>query len=284
MNFRGLATAVKTAIKNNAADIFVGGGITLMIASVGTAISGTNKARDILEQERIKTVHLDEDGNYTWDEPTLKEKIKLTWKCYIPTAATGVAGTVAIIKGTSDNKKAIKALKSAYNAAKTTIEDHKEEIVAALGEEKAQEVEEKVAAKQASRTVAPESEGYFDVTGVEEPRNLIYDKYANTYFYASKSELEEVETWLNNEFRLDSNYVKLNDMYSHMNRNRYGHDVISTPEIGNVVGWSLAQFYEQNQKIKFKLYGSDKLTPRGQAYLILDYPMPETYELRRTMF
>ena len=87
-NFTEIAENMKTAISKHSPEILIGFGIAGMLSSTVLAVTATPKAMKLIEEKKH------EKGV---DKLTVKETVKVAWKCYIPAATTAAASTACLI-------------------------------------------------------------------------------------------------------------------------------------------------------------------------------------------
>ena len=115
MSLKTVIAKVALGLSNHSSEILTGLSIFGVGTTVYTAHQDTIKAEHILEDERR---YWRKSGIY--HKFTLEEKVRLTWKCYIPTAisALSTAGCIAGSHYCSQKKK--EALSSAYTLSQMT--------------------------------------------------------------------------------------------------------------------------------------------------------------------
>lgn len=137
---------------------------------------------------------------------SFKEKLKLTWKNYIPPVVSGLLSIGAIIAGYALSAKQIAAL----GALAGSLAAYKDEIEA--------KIEEKFG-KQALDEIKKEvAEDLYSPTSVEETGNgslLCYESYSGRWFRSSERAVERAEKVLNRRFDAgNGKYLCLNDFYT----------------------------------------------------------------------
>lgn len=135
-----------------------------------------------------------------------KEKLKLTWKNYIPPVISGLLTIGAIIGGYALSAKQIAAL----GALAGSLAAYKDELEA--------KIEEKFG-KQALDEIKKEvAENLYSPTSVEETGKgslLCYESYSGRWFRSSQRAVEKAEETLNRRFEAgDGEYLCLNDFYT----------------------------------------------------------------------
>ena len=63
------------------------------------------------------------------DKLTPAEVVKITWKCYIPAAVTGIAATACVIGANSVHASRNAALATAYHLSSAALTEYKDKVV-----------------------------------------------------------------------------------------------------------------------------------------------------------
>lgn len=213
---------------------------------VGTAIlsvKGDRKAKQVRyvetdqrNRERLeKAVEAGED--FEVQLLTRKEEIALTWKCYIPAAAVGVATIVAIFGANVLNRKQIASVTGAYILLDQTYKKYKDKVVELYGKETDQKVRAEVA-KDIYEEKKPEAPEKSDKKGPDDDETLLfYEEHYGQYFHRKLIEVMDAEYRINKKLAQDGE-ASLNDFYEYL-----GLDPI---EVGDAMGWSqeaICDFY-----------------------------------------
>lgn len=183
-----IKTALATAgvfLRNNSPTILTLMSIGGVAMTVWTAHNDTLKAEEVLYSEGI-------------DPRDRKEAIKATWKCYIPTAVSGLS-TAACIFGSHycSNKQKI-ALSNAYLLSQTTLQEYQKRVVEHIGKNKERAIQEETIQAIAD-TQAPRANFLTDF------KDAYITGHGNTLIYSVKDK---------EYFRSDINYLKsvMNDI------------------------------------------------------------------------
>ena len=164
--------------------------VTAVVGVIGTGVlvaHGAMKAKDILDEEaEIR----EENG----EEPMqFLDKVKITWKCYLPSALTGVATITSILGGNASHIKKEAALTNIYEVAAKTHQVYKEKVKEVVGEKK-----ELQAAEETSKQIIadnPVGDRQIIITG--KGTQLCYDTGSDRYFESSVEEIMRVTNDLN---------------------------------------------------------------------------------------
>jgi hypothetical protein len=234
-NVTGLVKVGKTFIMANRPEILFGASITATLAAVGLAAKGGYEARGIVEDERMKRVASPEPPFDTFldyyqefkekaPEIPVKEKIQLTWLCYMPaaiTTITAVGSTTGLhIVHVKDKKMmaqaGLAALEEVKNSAKQYEKDVKEAIEENAGVKTEEKIKNAIEEKQESRIN-------------RDPLYSVRDARTGRTFLSTESRIQasinEVNHLLNNH-----KDVSVNDFYVWA----------GMPEVegGDEIGWS----------------------------------------------
>ena len=242
---------VRTTARKHSPEILTGLGIAGMVTTVVMAVRATPKALNMLEDaEEEKYVNEQE-------ELTTFEKVKATWKCYIPAAVVGTVSIGCLVGASSVNARRNAALATAYALSESTLKEYQEKVVEKLGEKKEQEIRDDIAKDHVDRN--PISKSEVIVTGNGD--TTCFDILSGRYFTSNIEKLRRVENELNRQMRYDM-YVSLNEFYDAI-----GLDHI---KIGDSLGWNIDSGYIE---LKF----SSQLDEHGTPCLVLDYSLEPRY-------
>lgn len=223
-------------LKDSGPIVFTGLSISGVIFTAAAAIHDTPKALKIIEHEnshrkfKAKVYKTENDEVVPEYEPiplTFKDKVKLTWKCYIPTII--VAGTTCfcIIRAQNLNSKQKKELLAAYALVHTGYLEYRSKVKELIGDEAEADIRSAVAAKHVN------DETHYG-NGKETDKIIFIDEFANTVFESSIEEVQRAEYELNRTFALRG-YVSVGDFYRYLGLDDVYADIGPTLER---FGWS----------------------------------------------
>lgn len=218
-NVTKIFKTVAVFARKHAPEILTGIGIAGMVTSTVLAVKETPKALELIE---AKKEELDAE------KLTPAEVVKTTWKCYAPAVVTGVSAIGCLIGGTHVSLRRNAALATAYNLSRTALSEYKEKMIEVVGEEKAQEVKEKVA--QAVLDKNPVSNS--PVVDMLAGEQLFYDYMSGRYFLSEEWKIIRAASDIYEEISTSGDGVCLNDFY-----NNLGLPHIGT---GDILGWNPA--------------------------------------------
>lgn len=221
MNIRPYLKQTKVFLSNNTPRILTGVAIGGVLSTVYLAVDSTPKAIKAIDDLEV-------------EEPTVTDKIKATWKFYIPAALSG-AGTIGCIIGAQTvNDRRQAALAGLYSISEKTLLEYKDEILSVLGEDGAEKVQKNVS----QRTVNPdhrfdplnpvEDPNHTQVIVMDDSEQLCHDAWSGRYFKSSRNAIEKARNDANSLILIDG-YITVNEFYD-----RLGLDYI---DAGNIVGW-----------------------------------------------
>ena len=234
-------------LKKRSPEILVGVGIIGMVVTTITAVGATPKAIRMVDEKEIK------DGKRL----TKKEVIATTWKCYLPSAITGVCSVACIIGANSISIRRNAALAAAYAISVQDLADYKKKALEVVGEKKEQAIRDEIAKEKLAN--APLETNRIVMTGKGE--TLCYDPLSGRYFKSDIEKLRKAENIANKRMR-DEVRITLNEFYYE----------IGLPEIdiGERMGWDIDKGY-------IDLEFSSQLAADGTPCLVMGHHKPPTY-------
>lgn len=251
MKKSNLSTAIKgiqTEIAKRSPAILTGIGIAGMVTTTILAVKATPKALKLIEiAEDEKGVSL-----------TGVEKIKTCWKCYIPTAITGVVSVGCLVGASSVSGRRNAALATAYKLSETALTEYREKVVETIGEKKEQLVREKVAEEQIKKNPVSKNEVFV----TEKGNTLCLDSLSGRYF---KSDIDQIKKTVNelNRRMLSEDYISLNEFYYELGLNGI--------QLGDDLGWNISKGYIDIS------FGS-QIADDGTPCLVMNYDIAPRYD------
>lgn len=203
-----------------------------VIATVVTAVKATPKALELIDEQSVEETP---NGNPIYVELKPAEKVKIAWRCYIPTALIA-CGTIACIVGANAlNKRHQAQLISAYALVKESYNQYRGAAKVVYGED----ADRKIQAEMAKETFVGDYSwgGAFVYTPDMEngEKQLFFDMYGKRYFQST------IASVINAQYRINRNlanrgYATLNEFYSFLGLD----DVDGGDELGWVIDEILA--------------------------------------------
>ena len=256
LNLSKVAKNMQHTLGKYSPQILTGIGVAGMITTVVLAVKATPKALELIEDKKEE---LDAD------KLTIVDTVKAAWKPYVPAAVTGVLSTVCIIGGNAVGTRRTAALAAAYKISETALHEYKDAIVETVGEEKAEEVKEKVAQNKLDKNPVVEKQ----IIVTNKGTFLCYDSLSGRYF---QSDIETIRKAQNdiNDYLFSEDYASLNMFYDFLG--------LEHTRLGAELGWKIDSGTLQ---IEFdSTLASDKsqgIAP-GTPCLVLDYNVAPKYE------
>lgn len=248
-NVSKMLKTVQQSVSKHSPEILTGLGIAGMITTTVLAVKATPKALMLME-----------DAEYDKGEPlTVGEKVKTTWKCYIPTVATCAVSTACLIGASSVNLKRNAALATAYQLSTTALSEYKEKVIETIGEKKENAIRDKIAKDKIDNHPVSTQE----IIMTEKGNTLCYDATSGRYF---KSDVDQIKRAINelNARMISEMYISLNEFYDEL-----GMKPVS---IGDEIGWNLHE--DGLIEVNF----SAQLSEEGEPCIVIDYGVAPRYD------
>lgn len=245
----------KTLVAKSPA-ILTGVGAVGMVVSTVLAVKATPKALALIDIHHKR----EEDG---FEEPLTKtETVKLTWKCYIPSAIMAFASIACLIGANTVNGKQKAALATMYALSETTLHTYKNKVVEMVGEEKAKDVQKAVT--QEKITANPVKDKEVIITGKGE--HLCYEPLSNRYFKGTRESILQDVNDINRDMQT-ARYITINDWLSQLDLPPMDRS------IGETCGWHIDDYLID---ITFSGCVADDGTPcLGLEYLTAPKPLKQ---------
>ena len=183
-------------------------------------------------------------------DATTKDRVLKAAPAYIPTIILATATIACIIGARTTSAKQTAALASAYTIATEAAARYRDKVIEVVGEEKAKEVDEKIADEQLKAHPLSEQQPIIVGTG----KVLCFDSLSSRYFMSDMETLRKVQNDMN-RIILDDMYASLNDFYY-----RIGLDPMN---LGEELGWTIDSLID----LKF----TSRLSDDGQPCLVVNY-------------
>lgn len=192
-------------------------GVSGFITTVILAVKATPKAIWLIEKDERRGDHI----------LTKTEVIKITWKCYIPTALAAIGSIGCFIGATSIGLRRNAVLASLYSLSEATLKEYQAKVVEIIGKNKEEKIHEALVQDRLDKDPASKKE--IIVTGKGE--SLFYDSWSGRYFKSDMEKVRRVQNDLNAKMLGGEMYVPLNDLYDELG--------LECVEGGNHIGWSV---------------------------------------------
>lgn len=224
MNVKNMLTTAINFVDKNSPTILIGCATSGVIATTGFAIKGTIKSVRAIDEEKINRRLRDDDQNIL----TKKEKVKLCWKYYIPTAiSAGVTITALIAAHTISSKRAA-VLASMYSMSEAALKEYQNKVIDVIGENKETKISDEIA-KDKVKNNPIKDENIIKTTHGDQ---LFLDALSGRYFMSDIEYIRQCQNDINESILRSglNSFETLNSFYYLL-----GLDDI---ELGADIGWS----------------------------------------------
>ena len=253
-NFAKFFKDAKTAISAHSPEILVGIGIAGMITTTVLAVGATPKALRLIEEEKEKqTIERQE----VVEKLKPMEVVKVTWKCYIPATATGIASIACLIGASRVNLRRNAALATAYKLSETALSEYKDKVVETIGEKKERAIREAIAKDDVDKNPVSKNEVIITNKG----HTLCYDAISGRYFESDIEQIKKVANEINRQM-LIHDYISLNEFYDALG--------LENIPLGDELGWRIIDGYID------PLFSSH-LAEDGRPCVVLKYSIAPKY-------
>lgn len=226
VDFKAGIKVIQRELVKHGPDLLFAGGIATMGMAVGSGIKATPKVLMAIEleekqkfQETGKRVHL-----------TKKEKFKVAWKYYVPTAIEFAVGTGCLVGSRHLNIKRTASFATAYTVTKEAYDAYKESTKEVVGEKKEQTIRETAAEKKVHDHPITECDIGSDPVVTAQGKCLCFETSFNKYFYSTYNDIIAAQNNFN-ELLNQERYMSLNEWYDILGLNRVNG--------GEAVGWNV---------------------------------------------
>lgn len=166
-------------------------------------------------------------------EFTLKEKLALTWKAYVPACGVGLVTLGAVVGSNHISTSRSAALASAFAISQEAAEKYKAKVIEKLGETKEKAVVDGVVQDRVNSN--PPTEANTIVVSNGAGRQLLQDSWSGRYFELEVESVHQAVNELNRQVNMHG-YATLTDFY----------DLLGLPKIkeSDELGWNSDQLLE----------------------------------------
>ena len=245
MDFKEVRNNVISKVSEKSPEILVGIGLAGMLTSTVLAVKATPKALDILAQEE--------------EELTTVEKVKKTWKCYIPATIGYCTSAACIIAATTTQNNRGAMLAGAYKLSESALLEYRNKVVEVVGEEKEKEIRDSIAQDRVDAQPV--------VTCLGKGDYLCYDMLSGRYF---KSDIDRIQKVVN-----EMNYKLLNDNILSLNEFYYELGMKAT-DMGYEQGWDIS-------KGMIEVSFSSTISENDEPCIVMHFDNPPQYGFDRFM-
>lgn len=261
-------------VSKNSPVILTGLAVTGVVSTVVLGVKATPKALAIIDDEVYERYEksgsqesfpewlgIKKEDGYSWSDRTnmLKkgEIIKLTWKCYIPTAAVGLSTIACIIGAHNIHLRRNAALASLYSLTESAFKEYQAKVIETIGKNKELKVRDDVTADTIKNNPIGDKQVIFTGKG----ETLFYDQMSGRYFKGDIEKIRRIQNKINKDL-ISEDFMSLNDLYYELG--------LSPIKLGEEMGWHLDHGMLE---IRF----SAQLTENEEPCIALDYELVPRY-------
>ena len=233
----------------NAPTILAGLSVAGVISTVTLGMKAAPAGHEVLKDERWRRTKMSEVGEI---EPiTLRERIELTWRIYIPTFLSAGATIGCIIAGNRIHLQRAAALASLYSITEAAFMEYQDKVIEIIGAKKEGDICDEIAQDRLNFDTVEDS----NILMTGKGDHLMYDSLSGRYF---RSDIETVRKVINdfNEQLLSEMFLPLNDFYDELG--------LEGTELGRSMGWDV-------EKGLLSIRFSAKIATNGDPCIVMDY-------------
>lgn len=216
------ARKIGTFVTKNSTTILKSGAIVGTILTGISAGKAAITARDVIKahemDEELKCERIEQIDGVMGDtlvyyrERTFKEKVLLTWKCFVPPVITGSATIACICGADAVHTRRNIALATAYNISEEAAREFKEKVRETIGEKKLDKINHDIAQDHVNKAEYKES----IVTYTGDGDQLFYDWWSQRYFKSSRTMIEKKVLTLKKRMLTTRKAITMNDFYKEL--------------------------------------------------------------------
>lgn len=218
-------------LRRNSPTILTCIGAAGVVATAVLAVRATPKALKLIERENNERTMKEEEPVKGADVVTL------TWRCYIPAAATGAATIACIFGANVLNRRQQASLASAYALVSRSFTEYKNKVRELYGQEAHEKI---VSAIMAEKPQPPSIYGatsgkIFDFGVVDDQKRLFYDTLSDRYFESTFADVLLAELHINRNFAINGGEIGVQQFYDFLG--------LDTPEKLKPLAWFVCDYY-----------------------------------------
>jgi len=248
MQIADIARRVGRFTSNHSPAILAGIAIVGTVTTAYLTHKATVKAAKDIHDEEFYTCNDRADGTqYVGDGPmTPGEKLKLTWKHYIPAVGMGAVTIGSIVTAHRVGINRAAAVAAAYAISTKAWEEAEQKFTEALGPKKAKVVREEIAQATVDKSPFPPGQTLI-MTGT---KSWVLDAFTKRYFLSDYETLRKAQNDLNKQI-LHDDTATLSDFYELIG--------LEPTQMSDDVGWNTDELMELNLE-------NAALTPESSVY------------------
>jgi hypothetical protein len=212
-------------ITDNAPAILTGVGV---VGTIGTAVltgRASIKAHQLCQKADMAYA-VEHDGHGKLDSV---DKVKITWKLYVPPVAAGAATITCILMAQRLNAQQITAMAALYGLSQDRFQEYREKVAEQFGLNKEQKVRD-----AAAQDLVKKTEGS-QVIILGEGEVLCFDKFTGRYFRSTMDRIKKAENAINRSI-YNYDYASLSQFYEDAG--------LEPTSQSDAVGWNSGNLFE----------------------------------------
>ena len=202
MNLIDILNPVKKIVKLHSPLLLSGAAI------LGTVTTAYLSGKASFRAAEVIRAHEEQEPQLIDRKKRLKERTKLVWKLYIPTAVSTASTFVFIVGANRMGARKLLAANGALGFTEQAFSSYREKIIEEFGERKDVAIRDKVATDRINSNPPPSPEVMFTGPGVV----LCCEIFTGRYFTSDMESLKQAMNELNSEM-LQQDYASLDDFY-----------------------------------------------------------------------
>lgn len=252
MDLQLMLKNVGRSVDRNSPTIFTALAVAGVVSTIAMAIRDTSRAVEAIEEEinwRMDEM-APEDNDPVLD---IQDKVKVTWKLYIPTAIMGATTIACIISANHISLRRNAALASLLTIAENAAREYQDKVIEQIGEKKEEKIRDEIAQDHLDKN--PIENSTVVITGNGE--HTFFDSFSGRYF---KSDVETIRRLVNDFnaelLRCAPMFKPINDFYYELG--------LEPIELGGEMGWNAEDNTLQISTTSAKVV-------KGEPVIILEY-------------
>jgi hypothetical protein len=200
VKFQGAVNAVKRTLRNNSSVILSSVAIAGVVTTAYLAGKATLEASKVIDEVENNAGTADDKRQ------RYKDRSKLVWKLYIPTAASGVVTIGCIVGSTHISARRGAAAQAAFVLSERAFHEYRGAVVEQIGERKDKAIRDEIAEKKVKANPPP-------ATIISGPGNVLCcELMTGRYFTSQIEDLRRAQNTLN-ERMLKHDIASVEDWY-----------------------------------------------------------------------
>lgn len=196
-----LSKTIQT-LKSNSPEILTALGVAGVFTTSYLTGKASYKASQIIAEDEQQGVMFEDRKD------RIKERVRLTWKLYIPAAGSAVLTTACIIGGSRATSKRTAAAVTAYSLTERAFSEYRDKVVEEIGDRKEQKIRDELAQMRVSE-IPPVSREVIITSGGQV---LCCELYTHRYFQSDMESLRRAQNDIN-MMVVNHLYVTLDEFY-----------------------------------------------------------------------